>query len=176
MKLRTSFLNPSTPAGPEPAEERLTPPADLRRGFGNCGVYALALLCGISHDRASYAIQHARRADVKISRRLGHNGWNGGSTLTQRETALHNLGFKFTTQPQNKSLIALARDPELYPKKLMCRVHKHAFLLYQGNFYDQCNAGGIPARDSTYAHANVTHITWVDEPPAKPIKTSFLKK
>ena len=176
MKFRTSFLTPSLPAGPEPAEEKLQTPLDLKRGFGNCGVFALAILCNITHDRASYAIQHARRADVKVSRKLGRNGWNGASTIAQRETAIRNLGFKYTTQRCNKSLIALSRDPELYSKKLMCRVQGHAFLLYQGNFYDQGNPNGIPARDSIYAHADVTHITFITAEPETPIKTSFLKK
>lgn len=155
----------------------LSPPKDLPEGFGNCGIFGVALLCSIPHSRAAAALLHARRDENPRSKKFGSGSWQGGTTVQQRLRAIHNLGFLSETSHPYCPISSLVKDKIRWSTPQLLRIRRHVLVLHEGFLYDQSHPQGIIAHKHPDFRKEVTHTTWLPpQPRPASLSVSFLSK
>lgn len=150
---------------------KLTLPADMPRGVGNCGVVAVALMAGVDHATALAAlgIDPAVAADGRAFSR----GRKAGAYSTfqhQRNRALEALGHTVEVavhhldrKPRHRLAWWTARLA--WGRNFMLRVNRHAIVVRDGLIYDQCWEG-VPIGHHFSRNQIVTDISYIVEATA----------
>lgn len=145
-------------------------PPDTPLDMGNCGIVAVALLAGVSHDTALAAVDAARRNRIgtralkswELDRGFG-DGWRGATTQKMRDHALTALGVAFETHyqpdlgPHRMQLRTMARQMPS-GETLMVSVRGHTMILSDGLIYDQEAPTGVPVARHWCARCMVTFV------------------
>lgn len=145
-------------------------PPDTPLGMGNCGIIAVAMLAGVSHDVALAAVDNARLNRIgtralkkaELSRGFGDE-WRGATTQMMRDHALQALGVGFETrhaqdggEPRRQLRTMMRRLGQ--GETCMVSVRGHTMILRDGRIFDQESPAGVPAGGHWCARRVVTFI------------------